>query len=45
MDKKISKDWDGAIPATLIYNKNERTFYPKGFTYDELNAELARFIN
>ena len=41
--KKISKDWDGGIPATIIYNKNKRTFYPHGFTYNELNTELDKF--
>lgn len=35
---RISKDWSGAIPATLIYNKknNTRNFYEKEFTYAEL---------
>ena len=35
---KISKEWSGAIPATLIYNKknNVRKFYEKEFTYAEL---------
>ena len=42
---KIAEDWEGGIPATLIYNKNKRTFYPHGFTYDELNTELAKFLN
>ncbi|SNZ01978.1 TlpA family protein disulfide reductase [Flagellimonas pacifica] len=42
---KIDKDWGGGIPATLIYNKNKRRFYGKGFTYDELNEELNKFMN
>ncbi|SHH00509.1 Thiol-disulfide isomerase or thioredoxin [Flagellimonas flava] len=42
---KINEDWDGGIPATLIYNKNKREFYGHGFTYDELNTELNKFIN
>lgn len=42
---KIDPDWEGGIPATLIYNKNRRKFYPHGFTYDELNSELQKFIN
>lgn len=42
---KIDPDWEGGIPATLIYNKNKRQFYPHGFTYDELNSELQKFIN
>ena len=42
---KIDTDWEGGIPATLIYYKNKRQFYPHGFTYDELNLELQKFIN
>jgi len=41
---KIAEDWGGGIPATLIYNKNKRAFYEKGFTYEELNKELKKFI-
>ena len=35
---KISKEWSGALPATLIVNrqKNIRQFYQKKFTYFEL---------
>jgi len=42
---KIDKDWEGGIPATLIYNKSKRAFYPHGFTYEELNKELLKFTN
>ncbi|MBC8054664.1 MAG: TlpA family protein disulfide reductase [Sphingobacteriaceae bacterium] len=37
---RISKEWSGAIPATLIYNKNKgiRKFYEKEFTYAELET-------
>ena len=41
---RIDKDWQGGIPATLIYNREKRTFYPHGFTYEELNTELNKFI-
>jgi hypothetical protein len=41
----IDKDWDGAIPATIIYNKNLRAFYPKAFTFHELEKEVNNFIN
>lgn len=41
---KVSEEWGGAIPATLIYNKDKREFYEKGFTYEELNTELNKFI-
>lgn len=42
---KIDKNWEGGIPATLIYNKEKRTFYPHGFTYKELNTALDKFLN
>ena len=41
---KIAENWGGGIPATLIYNKNNRVFYERGFTYKELNTELKKFI-
>ncbi len=42
---KIDADWEGGIPATLIYNNSKREFYPHGFTYEELNTELQKFLN
>ncbi|GMN11947.1 hypothetical protein MTsPCn9_32490 [Croceitalea sp. MTPC9] len=42
---KIDANWEGGIPATLIYNRDKRTFYPHGFTYEELNTELDKFLN
>jgi thiol-disulfide isomerase/thioredoxin len=41
---KISEDWTGALPATLIYNKDKRHFYEKSFTYEELETELKHFL-
>ena len=41
---KIAENWGGGIPATLIYNKEDRAFYERGFTYEELNTELTKFI-
>ncbi|MEM1260664.1 MAG: TlpA family protein disulfide reductase [Bacteroidota bacterium] len=41
---KIAENWGGGIPATLIYSKNHRTFYERGFTYEELNTELKKFV-
>ncbi len=35
---KISPDWSGALPATIIYNKKFRAFYEKSFTYEELQT-------
>jgi thiol-disulfide isomerase/thioredoxin len=41
---KVSEDWTGALPATLIYNKDKRQFYEKSFTYEELETELKHFL-
>lgn len=40
----VSEEWSGAIPATLIYNKNERKFYEQTFTYEQLLTELNTFL-
>lgn len=40
----ISPDWSGAIPATLIFNKEKRQFYEGAFTYEELETELKQFL-
>jgi len=41
---KVDPHWDGAIPATLIYNKNKRMFYAKSFNYSELELTIKQFI-
>lgn len=41
---KISEDWSGAIPATLIFNKNKRQFYETSFSYEELETEVKQFL-
>lgn len=41
---KIDEKWSGAIPATLIYNKDMREFYEQSFTYDLLLKELNKFL-
>ncbi|MBA6154011.1 TlpA family protein disulfide reductase [Gelidibacter maritimus] len=41
----IDPDWTGAIPATLIFNKNKRQFYEQTFTYEELETEVKQFLN
>lgn len=41
---QVSQDWSGAIPATIIYSQQERKFYERSFTYDELNTELTSFL-
>lgn len=41
---KVSKDWTGAIPATIIYNRSLTLFYERSFEYKELETELKHFI-
>ncbi|WP_243643638.1 TlpA disulfide reductase family protein [Tenacibaculum sp. M341] len=41
----IDKSWSGSIPATLIYNKNKRSFFEQSFSYELLTKELQQFIN
>lgn len=40
---KIAKDWSGAIPATLIYNKNKRAFYEESFDFEKLDQIFNTF--
>lgn len=40
----VSEEWSGAIPATIIYNKNQRNFYERTFTYEELITELNTLL-
>jgi thiol-disulfide isomerase/thioredoxin len=42
--KAIDSSWSGAIPATIIYNKNSRKFYKKIFDYQTLESELQTFL-
>ncbi|MEO1486239.1 MAG: TlpA family protein disulfide reductase [Bacteroidota bacterium] len=41
---KVSEDWQGGIPATLIYTKGKRAFFERGFTYKELLNEIQPFL-
>jgi predicted phosphoadenosine phosphosulfate sulfurtransferase len=41
---KVSTEWSGAIPATIIYNNNNRGFYEESFTYQKLENELTKFL-
>lgn len=42
---KVDQDWSGAIPATIIYNKNKRKFYEQSFEYKNLEEEVKQFLN
>ncbi|MDN5351004.1 MAG: hypothetical protein PWQ54_2400 [Bacteroidales bacterium] len=41
---KVSPEWSGAIPATLIYKNNFRIFHEGGYTFDELNTIVEPLI-
>ena len=39
---KVAEEWSGAIPATLVYNKNQRSFYEQSFeSFEELNSIIT----
>lgn len=40
---KVSADWSGAIPATVIYNKRKHKFYEQSFSLADLELELNNF--
>ena len=42
---RVSPEWSGAIPATVIYCGNERRFYERSFTFDELEEEVKKFMD
>ncbi len=37
---QVDSSWSGSIPATIIYNKNERKFFERSFTYETLEQEV-----
>ena len=41
---KVDESWSGALPATLIYNKDKRAFYKQPFTKESLFEEVEKFI-
>jgi len=41
---KVSEQWDGGIPATLIVNSYSYNFYPKSFKKDELFSEINKVL-
>jgi len=43
---KIDPDWSGAIPFTIIFNREKRLFYEGTFeNIEELNTEIDKFTN
>ncbi|MBL4650406.1 MAG: TlpA family protein disulfide reductase [Aureispira sp.] len=41
---KIDPSWSGALPATIIYNKDKRAFFEQSFDYKELEERLQEFL-
>jgi thiol-disulfide isomerase/thioredoxin len=41
---KVSPDWSGAIPATLIYKGKKRKFYEQSFSFESLEKELLKYL-
>ena len=41
---KVSEAWSGAIPATLIFNSEQRKFYEQQFTYEQLEEEVKSIL-
>lgn len=42
---KVDTSWSGAIPATMIINKNKKIFYEQSFNYTELIEAINSFKN
>lgn len=42
---KVSENWSGAIPATLMVYKKEKYFFEKSFTFEELNIQIENILN
>jgi AhpC/TSA family. len=40
----VDEDWTGAIPATLIYGKEFREFYPRELTFSELEEIIKPLL-
>lgn len=41
---KVNPDWSGALPATLIFNKDKRIFYERSFSFKDLEKEVLKFL-
>jgi thiol-disulfide isomerase/thioredoxin len=42
---RVDPSWSGAIPATLIYQGNDRTFHEGVYSYEELKQVVEQKIN
>ncbi len=41
----VDESWSGALPATLIYNQNSRTFLEKELHFEELDKIISQKLN
>lgn len=41
---KVDKDWTGAIPATLIFDKNSSMFFQREFSFEALADIVKGFL-
>ena len=41
---KVDESWSGALPATVIFNKNKRSFFEQSFTKEELYNQVNKFV-
>lgn len=41
--EKVDKNWNGAIPVTVIYDKNKRYFIDGSTSFTELNEQIQKF--
>jgi thiol-disulfide isomerase/thioredoxin len=39
---KVSEKWDGALPATVVYNKNKREVFTRQVSYEELAESIDK---
>lgn len=39
----IDSTWSGALPATIVYNNQKRSFYERSFTQNELETLVKSF--
>ncbi len=42
---KVDNTWSGAIPATIIFNRDSRSFFEKVFSYEELENIILSKLN
>ncbi len=41
---KVSEEWSGAIPATIVVSRDRSKFYERSFNYAELETEVKSFL-